>query len=236
MSYIYDFDVIDFLILISFMLILYCLYRNTNNENFANLRNLKSKRIPLSTSYYKNRNASKLQMQPFYRLRQNFDFDGSEYKKVAGKSIDQCEELCGNDSICTHTTFLKNQCYLKTTKPTIQPIVMGLRRGNGTFRKHLNSSLIGFDAKGSGNKNNINECEQACKDNPECMSYSFNTKSNYCYIKEPAFIKDNRFMSIKNSLGDDVIYDCPPPKKDKLDLKDPKNKKNADSKAKTTKK
>jgi hypothetical protein len=75
---------------------------------------------------------------------------------------------------------------------------MGLRRGNGTFRKHLNSSLIGFDAKGSGNKNNINECEQACKDNPECMSYSFNTKSNYCYIKEPSFIKYN--MPLRSDL------------------------------------
>ena len=97
---------------------------------------------------------------------------------------------------------------------------MGMRRGNSSFRKHLNSSLIGFDVQGSGIKNNIEECEQACKDNIECMSYSFNTKSNFCYLKEPSFIKDNRLMSLKNTYGDETIQDCNNKKKDTK--KDPK--------------
>lgn len=112
----------------------------------------------------------------------NFDL----YNKPS-TSVEACEELCNNEPMCALSTFDGNStCYLKTPNALNGHYLAGIKRNDNSYARYINSDLSGFDVTGSGNPQpTLEACESACNKTQNCVSYTYGTQNQACYLKGP---------------------------------------------------
>ncbi len=115
------------------------------------------------------------------------DFGGYDIYNMPGKSIEDCENLCASEPLCTHTTFNgTDKCWLKTPNGLQGHYLAGFKRSDGTYARYPNNDLAGFDLPGSGSPQpTLEACESACNNTNNCLNYTYGVQNQACYLKGP---------------------------------------------------
>ncbi len=179
-------------ILVAVLLVIYFLY--TRMENFAeekkhHMHHPTRHHMQHSTHHMKHpmhhKAVEEVESSKWNRLP-NREFAGYDMYTIPGKSIDDCEKICGNDELCTHTTFMNDTCFIKSPNGIAGKYIAGFKRKDNTYARYMHSDLAGFDLQGSGNPEpTLEDCELACNGSPDCYNYTYSVDGKNCYLKGP---------------------------------------------------
>ena len=104
----FELNLQNIVIVILVAVVIYLVY--TKMEGFAEAK----KHHGHKHHEHKHEHSVKEASHPWNRLP-NWDFGGYDIYHMPGKSVDECEKLCGDLPLCTHTTFNgTDTCWLKT--------------------------------------------------------------------------------------------------------------------------
>jgi hypothetical protein len=124
---------------------------------------------------------------PFYTIGDSnipfFDLSNFPTTNMA-----DCESKCRDNDQCNWYNWNGNACWLKKATQSNNTTI-GMRRNDGTFIRLPDKNIPGFDLgiiPLAGK--DLNECESACKADPQCSFYAWNT-NKLCWKKKPQDVK-----------------------------------------------
>jgi hypothetical protein len=133
-----------------------------------------------------------------------YDYRGGDYDDFRARGVEECQETCGRDRRCAAYTFNRRTgvCYLKDRIGSLErndATVTGVRGGRpipyepGGGRPPYGqgrglSEEWGYDYRGNDYADfrvrGVNECKQRCRDDRRCAAYTFNQRTDVCYLKD----------------------------------------------------
>ena len=133
-----------------------------------------------------------------------YDRKGDDYDSFGVPDLKRCQSACRRDSRCQAYTLTRERvCYLKdriNSKKQAIGAVTGYRQqpgddgygdddhhGGGHDRPGTLTEERGFDRKGndydSFRTRGLWDCKRACSREDRCRAYTFDTRSEICYLK-----------------------------------------------------
>ena len=129
---------------------------------------------------------------------------GYDLKFYENTNIDQCETNCKNDLNCVWITSRNNKdCWLHWAHKDEKGVYLGLKNETPLYYKQA-TNIWTFDV-GNTPGNNIIDCHEKCKNEPNCEFYAFVEGEKRCALK---YGKHHDFTTRFVWRNDSEIFDC----------------------------
>ena len=130
---------------------------------------------------------------------EGYDYKGGDYHSFRAESPRTCRRECSRESQCRAYTYnyRTEMCYLKdrvNTRQRASDMVTGTKDGDddrngngGSWRQELTEER-GYDYRGGDYRDfrtsGVSRCKVECRDDSRCEAYTFNLRTDTCYLKD----------------------------------------------------
>jgi hypothetical protein len=123
-----------------------------------------------------------------------YDQPGADYRNQGAPDLAFCQRLCADDPSCRAYSYNNRdqRCYLKSQeRPMVRrsDTITGVKRGGAPggghdgFIERPGHNMEGGDYH-SVYLRSLDECRNVCRGDRRCLAYTFNSRSNMCYLKD----------------------------------------------------
>lgn len=126
-----------------------------------------------------------------------YDYRGGDFRSFRTSGVPRCQDECREERRCVAYTFNleTDTCYLKDRVGSYQrnsDTVTGIKSDTGGGGRPWEGGRLseeeGWDYRGgdynSFETSGVSSCKSACRRDERCVAYSFNRRTDTCYLKD----------------------------------------------------